>query len=69
MQMAFDFWLCDLETALADIRKCHGHLGMVAEKVLPIPNGFAFFMSSGTLLTWNADTRKIIISDADWRSE
>lgn len=66
--MGFDFWLCDLETALADLREYNGHLGMVAERVLPISNGFAFFMSSGKLLTWDRNTRKIIISKEDWRS-
>lgn len=64
-----DFWLCDLETALADIRECHGHLGMVAERVLPIPNGFAFFMSSRTILTWDRNTRKITVSNANWQSQ
>ena len=64
-----DFWLCDLETALADIREYNGHLGMVAERVLPIPNGFAFFMSSREILTWDKDTRKITITQADWQSQ
>ncbi len=67
--MGIDFWLCDLETALADLREYYGHLGLVADRVLHIPNGFAVFLSSGEVVMWDKTTRKIEIDEGDWRSK
>lgn len=56
-----DFWLCDLNEALKCINENYGHLGIVAESVVPSisGNGIVFNTTSG-VICWDKHTNKII---------